>query len=382
MRDERIDLVRGAALLLIAIDHVTDAVRDLGLPRGVLVPTLRDLVWSDAAEVFVFVSGLTFARVYGPRLARDGFAASVKRAWRRAGQLYLANLGALAVVWSLLAVVAVGAGAWHAAAAPSPSPLVRYLEYTGFAALLERPWAWLPHVLALHYGATGFDILPLYVVFLVVAPWLLAAFARQAVWPLAASGALWLIVQLFPALNAPDARFARGWFFNPLAWQLLFVVGLWVASRPGGRGASSWWQRGLFPVAALVLVAVVGLRALHTHPVHDARWLGALSAFAASLPLDKTPLAPLRLVSFGALALVTARGLSRWPALASSRVASPFVVVGRHALPVFVFGLVASYGVDVALVLVGGGSLAYAVGVVAIVAGSLAVALGLDLRRA
>lgn len=342
--------------------------------------------------------GLTFARVYAPRLARDGFAALVRRAWRRAGQLYLANLGALGVVWLTLTLVAVaGAGV---AAGGAPSGFARYLEYTGFAALLDRPWASLPHVLTLHYGATGFDILPLYVIFLFAAPWLLAAFMRGAWWPLAGSAALWLVVQRFPVVNAPDARFAAGWFFNPLAWQLLFVVGLWVGCRDGAAGARSLAaagregegegegardtvaSRALLPLAVTVLVVVLGLRALHTHPIHAAPWLQALSDFAAHLPLDKTRLEPLRLVSFAALALVAVWGLARWPAFVASRFAAPFIVVGRHALPVFVFGLVASYGVDVALVLGGGGSAAYFAGVAVVIAGSFAVARGLDVRGA
>ena len=64
-RDLRLDLFRGLALWFIFLDHIPGNV--------VNWVTIRNYGFSDAAEVFVFISGYTAAIVYGRLLVRDGF---------------------------------------------------------------------------------------------------------------------------------------------------------------------------------------------------------------------------------------------------------------------------------------------------------------------
>ena len=67
-RDLRLDLFRGLALLFIFIDHI---------PNNVLsYITLHSIAFSDAAEVFVFISGYVAATVYGKALQRQGCIAA------------------------------------------------------------------------------------------------------------------------------------------------------------------------------------------------------------------------------------------------------------------------------------------------------------------
>src|SRR5437667_9609669 len=57
VRDLRLDLFRGLALLLIFLDHI---------PSNVISwVTVRNYGFSDATEIFIFISGYANAYVYG-----------------------------------------------------------------------------------------------------------------------------------------------------------------------------------------------------------------------------------------------------------------------------------------------------------------------------
>src|SRR5438132_9578485 len=83
-RDLRLDLFRGLALLFIFIDHI---------PNNVLsYVTLHSITFSDAAEVFIFISGYTAAMVYGKALQRQGWLFATAQIYRRVWQLYVAHV--------------------------------------------------------------------------------------------------------------------------------------------------------------------------------------------------------------------------------------------------------------------------------------------------
>src|SRR6204780_153923 len=64
-RELRLDLFRGLALWLIFIDH---------LPPNLLTwLTIRNYGFSDATEIFIFISGYTAAFVYGRAMRGSGF---------------------------------------------------------------------------------------------------------------------------------------------------------------------------------------------------------------------------------------------------------------------------------------------------------------------
>jgi hypothetical protein len=81
-RDLRLDFFRGLSLWFIFIDHV---------PFNRLSwLTIRNYGFSDAAEIFVFISGYTAAFVYGRMMQDQGFVVAAARIWKRAWQLYVA----------------------------------------------------------------------------------------------------------------------------------------------------------------------------------------------------------------------------------------------------------------------------------------------------
>src|SRR5260370_29658446 len=77
-RDLRIDLFRGLALWLIFLDHI---------PANIVSwITIRNYGFSDAAEIFIFVSGYTAALVYGRTTRDSGFLVAARAVRQRTAQ--------------------------------------------------------------------------------------------------------------------------------------------------------------------------------------------------------------------------------------------------------------------------------------------------------
>jgi len=69
-RELRLDLFRGMALWLIFVDH---------LPANILTWfTIRNYGFSDATEIFIFISGYTAAFVYGRAMQEAGFVVATQ----------------------------------------------------------------------------------------------------------------------------------------------------------------------------------------------------------------------------------------------------------------------------------------------------------------
>src|SRR4051812_14234949 len=83
-RELRLDLFRGLALWLIYIDHVS--------PDLLTWFTIRNYGFSDAAEIFIFISGFTAALVYGRATFESGIVIGTARVARRVWQIYAAHL--------------------------------------------------------------------------------------------------------------------------------------------------------------------------------------------------------------------------------------------------------------------------------------------------
>src|SRR5262245_36212602 len=80
LRDARIDFLRGLALCMIFVDHLVDD------PLAKL--TYRVIGFSDAAEIFVFLSGLACGIAYTRVLAREGVFALILTILKRAQRIY------------------------------------------------------------------------------------------------------------------------------------------------------------------------------------------------------------------------------------------------------------------------------------------------------
>ena len=83
-RDLRLDLFRGIANWAIFLDHIPNNI--------VNWLTTRNYGFSDAADLFVFISGYTAAFVYARIMLERGFIAGATRLLKRAWQIYVAHV--------------------------------------------------------------------------------------------------------------------------------------------------------------------------------------------------------------------------------------------------------------------------------------------------
>ncbi|MGL4975266.1 MAG: OpgC domain-containing protein [Bosea sp. (in: a-proteobacteria)] len=177
----------------------------------------------------------------------------------------------------------------------------------------------------------------MYVVLLAFAPLLILAVRKSPFLTLAGSFALYIFA-LNTGLNLPQV-FGGEWFFNPFAWQLIFVIGL-IAGHATLAGISLPRHPALIAVAIAIMTFVVSQKA----PWHA---FGLDVSFALALPFDlnygtKSYVAPGRLISLLALAYLTATLLHRdasWLRSAGGRIMAQ---AGRQSLPVFAMGTVLS----------------------------------------
>lgn len=86
-RDVRLDLFPGLANWAIFLDHI---------PHEALSwLTIKHYGFSDAADLFVFISGYTAALVFGRLMIERGYVAAAAKLAKRALQLYVAHIAVI-----------------------------------------------------------------------------------------------------------------------------------------------------------------------------------------------------------------------------------------------------------------------------------------------
>lgn len=325
-RDLRLDLFRGLALWLIFLDHIPSNV--------VSWMTIRNYGFSDATEIFVFISGYTAAFVYGRAMRERGVVVASARLLKRAWQVYVAHIFLFVIYMAEIAYVA----------ATFDNPL--YREEMGIFEFLQQPDVTLVQALLLKFKPANMDVLPLYIVLLAGFPPLLWLLLRQPMVALAASVALYAVTWTMD-WNLP--AYPEGvWVFNPLAWQLLFVFGAWCALEGGDRLSALMRSRTVAAIAIAYLLFAFAIT-LTWHFPFLARYVPKfLSDWM--YPIDKTNLDVLRFAHFIALAVLAVRFIPRswhalkWPILA------PAILCGQHSLEIFCLGVFLAFAGHFAMV--------------------------------
>jgi hypothetical protein len=314
-RDLRLDLFRGLALWLIFLDHIPENI--------VSWITIRNYGFSDATEIFIFISGYTAAFVYGRTMRDRGFILASARILRRAWQIYVAHIFLFTIFMAEIAYVA----------ATFENPL--YAEEMKILDFLKQPDITIFQALLLKFKPVNMDVLPLYIVLLLVFPPMLFLLLRHPNVALGGSALLYALAWKFD-WNLP--AYPNGvWFFNPFAWQLLFVFGAWCALGGAQKVGSLLRSRAVLVVAIAYLVFAF-LVTLTWHFEALDRFMPALLA-EWMYPIDKTNLDVLRFAHFLALAAVTVHFVPRhWPGL-KSLLLRPAIVCGQHSLEVFCLGV-------------------------------------------
>ncbi len=314
-RDERLDALRGFLLVVMLTSH-------LGTPLSYL--TTSPFGFATSAEGFILLSGFVAAIVYGKRFMRDGYLGMRQRVWRRAGQVYLCHMGLL--LGGVLVVGLLGSD-------------YRPLYMNGPVYMIFDDWYAAPasgallSSLLLLFQPAFFDILPIYVVGLLLTPLILRVARDRGWWPsLAASLLLWLAAQF--GIKHGFEQWARSAIpvafgsFDIFAWQLLWVGGLCLGSlHLNHRQSARTWRITPLALGVAIVMAIFffGLR-------HGFLSIPGLTETGAML--NKWTLGPLRLLNIACLiALIIAFAPQRLPRF----VGAPLALLGRYSLPTFCF---------------------------------------------
>jgi hypothetical protein len=314
-RDLRLDLFRGLALWLIFLDHIPENI--------VSWITIRNYGFSDATEIFIFISGYTAAFVYGRTMRERGFVLASARILRRAWQIYVAHIFLFTIFMAEIAYVA----------ATFENPL--YAEEMKILDFLKQPDITIFQALLLKFKPVNMDVLPLYIVLLLFFPPMLFLLLRR---PNVALGGSALVYALAWRLDWNLPAYPNGvWFFNPFAWQLLFVFGAWCALGGAQKLGVVLRSRAVLVVAIAYLVFAFLVTLTWHFESLDRFMPGWLADWM--YPIDKTNLDVLRFAHFLALAAVTVHFVPRhWPGL-KSPILWPAIVCGQHSLEIFCLGV-------------------------------------------
>ncbi|MCK1360330.1 OpgC domain-containing protein [Bradyrhizobium sp. 199] len=318
-RDLRLDLFRGVANWAIFLDHIPDNV--------VNWITTRNYGFSDAADLFVFISGYTASFVYARMMLDRGFLVGATRLTKRVWQLYVAHIILFVIYIASISYLALRFG---------DSEMINEFNVAG---LVDNATETLRQGLFLRFKPLNLDVLPLYIVLMGLFPPVLWFMLRKPDLTMVLSIVLWLVARHFGwNLNAYPAG---QWYFNPYCWQVLFVFGAWCAM--GGARRSVTLINApvtLYLCLGYLLFALIMTMA-GRFPAFGGmfpEWL-----FSAFNPNDKTNLAPYRFIHFVVIVILVIRFVPKeWPGL-EWKVFDPLIVCGQQSLAVFCVGVFLSF---------------------------------------
>ncbi len=323
-----IDFWRGYALIAIFINHIPQNFYERF--------THKQFSLSDSAELFVFLAGWSLRHVVGPPEDPKPTSALLHRLLGRAVTLYVAQMAIAIIAVAMLA----------AASLTLANPL--FLEWHNAAAIFYDPVRAHIGIVLLSHQLGYFDILPLYVVLMMIAP-LVAVIHRRAPHALLPiSFAIYLTSVVF-GITVPSWPVNGQWFFNPLCWQLIFVLGF---SMSRDRGPGGWVKRNIGWIRICAAPIAVGLAIMSIFKL----WWDPTKVPEPKLLflIGKTFVTPIRLVQFLALIAVMS---AAYPYIVR---ALPGLVgflsrLGRNSLPVFCVGSLLSLAGQIVRFAYGGG---------------------------
>ncbi|MDD1529082.1 OpgC domain-containing protein [Bradyrhizobium sp. A11] len=318
-RDLRLDLFRGVANWAIFLDHIPDNV--------VNWITTRNYGFSDAADLFVFISGYTASFVYARMMLERGFIVGATRLTKRVWQLYVAHIILFVIYIASISYLALRFG---------DSEMINEFNVAG---LVDNATETLRQGLFLRFKPLNLDVLPLYIVLMGLFPPVLWFMLRKPDLTMVLAIVLWLTARHFGwNLNAYPAG---QWYFNPYAWQVLFVFGAWCALG-GARRSMALINAPITLYLCLgYLVFALVMTMAGRFPTFGGmfpEWL-----FSAFNPNDKTNLAPYRFIHFVVIVILVIRFVPKeWPGL-EWKVFDPLIVCGQQSLAVFCVGVFLSF---------------------------------------
>jgi hypothetical protein len=310
-----VDFWRGLALVTIFVNHIPGIYFDRF--------THRNLSISDSADLFVFLAGWALRMTIGRPEDPTPLSRVMYRVGSRIVTLYAAQITIVTIAIGLLA----------ASAVLLDNPLL--LEWHNAAAVFYDPIKAHIGLMLLTHQLGYFDILPLYVVLMAMAPLIVVIHRNMPGLLFPVSLGVYLYALIFQ-VSLPSWPSDGEWFFNPLAWQFTFVLGFLMARE---RGVGGFVRANLGPIRLIAAPIVIGcalamIFKLWPDPTEmpEPRLLFVIS---------KTYATPPRLIQFLAFIAVVSMA---YPFIAAQ--ARPLVGflsrLGRNSLHVFCVGSVLS----------------------------------------
>jgi len=276
-RDLRIDLLRGAAIVAMIVDHV-------GGDGSWLYPlTGGNRFFVSAAEGFIFLSGLTAGIVYMGVAAREGLGSAIWKLLRRAAVLYLWTVGLTLILPALANRLDIG---WDD-------------PFQGIS-----PADFAVSVLTLHRTYHLLDVLLLYVLLFSCGCVALALIAEgRTPVVLAFSWGVWATWQIWPQYADLPWNIVGMDVFQFAAWQALFFTGIAI----GAHRREIAQQLARVPLTAYLVAGGAGLAAAIGFYQHELQALVLIAPRANAQMLadhlfSKSDLRIGRLIVFACLA--------------------------------------------------------------------------------
>ncbi len=282
-RDLRVDLLRGFCIFAMVVDH-------FGGESWLYALTGGNRFYVSAAEGFIFISGFVMGQAYRRKRDRSGLVAAMGDALKRARTLYFATV-ALTLIFSSLFLytdIVLWTGRDFGLGVDSLSEIA-----VGAATL--------------HYTYHGTDILAMYTLLVLVAPFVLLLLSvGEWYWVLGVSWLWWLAYQIYPEEASLPWYIRHGENFPIAAWQVLFITGYVLGFFRDGIAA---WLTRFRPVR----VALVSVGISITLALVSLAWASFNGAAFPLFDIDptvldetffKVPLRPWRLVAFLSVAIV------------------------------------------------------------------------------
>ncbi|MCS5497103.1 OpgC domain-containing protein [Cnuibacter physcomitrellae] len=351
-RDQRIDLLRGVAIVFVVVNHI-------GLVSLFQDVTQEAVGVVSGAELFVLLSGAVLGLVYRPKLVSGGIGEVVLRTAGRSRKLYVTALVVVLLVFFVTRLPFVdgttvttftdqGTGA-----AGSGATGRVYDLYSGADRLLQYPVdpQAVIDVLLLRVGPWQFNVMGLYVVLLLISPLVLWALSRRWWAPVLAVSIGLYVVGMLTRQRLLPSQFEDS--FPLLVWQLLFVVGLTAGFHR--REILEWFRSraGLVVLGVVVIAATLFMLFSWNNPYT----VSPLDARLALMPDNvfrtlyeqgflRTYLAPGRLLNVLVLVVALYALLSAYWRPVNAVVGWFFIPLGQATLYVFVmhvfFALIAA----------------------------------------
>lgn len=312
-RDVRLDFFRGIGMFIIFIAHVPGNTWSQWIPAR--------FGFSDATEIFVFCSGMASAIAFASVFDKQGFAIGCARIAHRCWQVYWAHLGLFFAAAAMLSAADI--------LLDTGTSNIGSLNLSRFIG--EETARCLVGLFTLTYVPNLFDILPMYLVILFLVPVVMGLSRFSPILSLVFCFGLWLIATNGHLLLPAEPWSNRKWYFDPLAWQLVFFTGFafirgWLPAPPVDRRLI--WASSVVLFVSMVY-ALPSLRAL-------------LPQSLANIPrglTDKSQFGVLRYVHFLALAYLVYISAGPRGARLSGAFVDMCCRVGQQALAVFIAGI-------------------------------------------